>query len=197
MAGELKVALAPYGIDAFVAHDDIEPTHQWEDEIVAALRTCGAFILLLTEGVHESNWVDQDSGWAVSSGVLVIPVAVDLTPYGFIGRWQAVNGQDRTAEELADATFDVVLGDARTAPTTIDAIVTKFEQAESFVDARWKFERLERVPAITEGQLERIENAYRHNHELRGAFYVQNRISEFLRGHWEVHGIIDYHMADL
>jgi hypothetical protein len=33
LAAEIRTALEEYGVSAFVAHDDIEPTEEWEDEI--------------------------------------------------------------------------------------------------------------------------------------------------------------------
>jgi hypothetical protein len=194
-AGELKVELAQYGIDGFVAHDDIEPTQVWENEIVAALQTCEAFVVLLADGVHASSWVDQECGWALGRDIRVIPVALGLNPYGFLGRFQAVPGAERTAEQLGKTILELLLGDARTATPIIETVVAQFEAADSWADARDKFERLDLVPVITQEQLARIEQAYRRNGQVSGAFYVQNRISEFLRRHWDAHGVVDYHMA--
>ncbi len=47
-AHRLKVALRKYSIDAFVAHDDIEPTKEWQLEIERALWTADALAALLT-----------------------------------------------------------------------------------------------------------------------------------------------------
>ena len=47
---------------------------------------------LLTEGFHESNWTDQEVGFALARGILVIPVKYESAPYGFMGRIQAQPG---------------------------------------------------------------------------------------------------------
>lgn len=54
-ATELKAALAFYGIDAFVAHDDIRPGTEWIEAIIAALRSCEALVALLHAGFRESD----------------------------------------------------------------------------------------------------------------------------------------------
>ena len=59
IAKQIKETLtSPYRVDGFVAHDDIEPTRLWEDEITTALRTCDGLLALLTPGFHESKWCD-------------------------------------------------------------------------------------------------------------------------------------------
>jgi hypothetical protein len=35
--GKLKLSLRKYAISGFVAHEDIDPTKEWQDEIEAAL----------------------------------------------------------------------------------------------------------------------------------------------------------------
>jgi len=59
-AGELRDALLPYGISAFVAHTDIEPTLEWQVQIETALSTCEALVALLHDKFHASNWTDQE-----------------------------------------------------------------------------------------------------------------------------------------
>ena len=68
-AGELKEAMEYYGLTAFVAHDDIEPTAEWQSEIETALSTCEVLIALLHVGFKESSWTDQEVGFAMGRGV--------------------------------------------------------------------------------------------------------------------------------
>ena len=56
---ELRDALERYGITAFVAHEDIEPTKEWQTEIESALSTMDGLVALLAPGFKESNWCDQ------------------------------------------------------------------------------------------------------------------------------------------
>ncbi|BBO89700.1 toll/interleukin-1 receptor domain-containing protein [Desulfosarcina ovata] len=52
----LKDKLKLYGISCFVAHEDIDPTREWQNEIENALHTMDSFVALLTDGFHDSLW---------------------------------------------------------------------------------------------------------------------------------------------
>jgi len=45
-AGELQQALLDFGVSCFVAHNDIEPTQEWQTQIETALATCDALVAL-------------------------------------------------------------------------------------------------------------------------------------------------------
>ena len=72
----LKDRLALFGVSAFVAHEDIHPTREWQNEIENALHTMDAFAALLTHGFHDSDWTDQEVGFALALGVPVIAVGL-------------------------------------------------------------------------------------------------------------------------
>jgi TIR domain len=89
--GELKNLLWPYGIDCFVAHNDIEPTEAWQIEIENALLTMDIFVAIMTPDFHTSLWTDQEIGFACARNVTRIAVRMGCDPYGFIGRNQGLN----------------------------------------------------------------------------------------------------------
>lgn len=92
LAGEVSERLLDYGIDAFVAHDVIEPTKEWMDEIEAALATCDSLAAVLTEDFVSSKWCDQEIGYVVARGILIVAVRQGADPHGFISKYQAVPG---------------------------------------------------------------------------------------------------------
>ena len=49
-----------------------------------------AFAALMTEGFHDSDWTDQEVGFALARGVPVIAVKLGRDPYGFLGKFQAL-----------------------------------------------------------------------------------------------------------
>lgn len=104
-AGQLQEALLPFGISGFVAHNDIEPTTEWQNQIEIALSTCDALVALLHEKFHESKWTDQEIGFAMGRGVPVFSVRFGETPYGFIGRFQAFDGNKNEPSKLAHQIF--------------------------------------------------------------------------------------------
>jgi len=94
---------------AFVAHEDIEPTAEWQEEIEIALSTMDAFLVMLTPGFCESKWTDQEVGFAVGRRIPVVPIKLKLNPYGFIGKYQALQGKNLTIPDLASEILDLLL----------------------------------------------------------------------------------------
>ena len=105
-ASELQQVLEQYGIVAFVAHKDIDPTAEWQNEIELALSTCDALVALLHPGFHESKWTDQEIGFVMGRPMPVFSIFLGETPYGFIGKTQAFNGAGKTPIALAREIFD-------------------------------------------------------------------------------------------
>jgi TIR domain len=114
--GAIKRHLGVVGISGFVAHEDITPSLEWQAEIDLALRTAQAVLALLTEDFHESRWTDQEVGVAMARGVLVIPVDLGTTPYGFMGKYQALGGSLDRPEPLADEIFGILAKRTGTTP---------------------------------------------------------------------------------
>src|SRR5262249_43021414 len=86
---------------AFVAHTSIQPTRQWQDEIESALYSMDALAALMTEDFHESNWTDQEVGFALGRHVPIIPLRLGQKPYGFLARIQALScSWDDAAERI-------------------------------------------------------------------------------------------------
>src|SRR5207244_1128557 len=68
------------GIDAFVAHADIEPSADWQNEIEAAPNSMDALLALLMPGFSTSLWCNQEVGWALGRGCLAISVRIGEDP---------------------------------------------------------------------------------------------------------------------
>lgn len=103
----LQKVLKQYGISSFVAHEDIEPSREWQNEIEAGLQTMDAFVAILMPGFKESNWCDQEIGFAVGKGVLIIPVRKGLDPYYYDqpinpNKYSVTEGKITTAPWMTD-----------------------------------------------------------------------------------------------
>jgi hypothetical protein len=100
-AKRLKDCLIPFGIDGFVAHEDIRPTLEWQDEIERALHDMDALLAIHTEGFSRSIWTQREIGFALGRGVKIISFKMGEDPTGFISRRQALSRQNRPAEKIA------------------------------------------------------------------------------------------------
>lgn len=107
-ASNLKTALYNYGISCFVAHEDIEPTKLWANEIESALRTMHCLCAILTTGFIDSKWCDQEVGYALGRRVLVIPIRKGSDPYGLLGKIQGIQSRGKNANKLAEEIFQIL-----------------------------------------------------------------------------------------
>ena len=88
---DIKKVLDHFGIPAFLAHDDIEVSREWRDEILRRLLECDICIALLSEAFRSSDWAPQEIGIVASRPeVLVVPLSIDSTvSFGFISHLQS------------------------------------------------------------------------------------------------------------
>lgn len=180
-ASSLSRQLSALGISGFVAHEDIEPTKEWEDEIRLGLSTCDALLALLTPEFHESKWTDQEVGVAVGRGILVIPIRLGFDPYGFIGRYQGVQGQGLGAEQLAESIFEIALKHPATRRQIAHGQVKVFEGSDSFAEARTNAARLQRIVAWDEELAGRVRRAVEENDQISNAWGVLQQVDRLLR----------------
>lgn len=114
-AKRLKDCLVRYAINAFVAHEDIYPTLDWQREIERALNAMDAFIAIHTKGFSQSFWTQQEIGFAVGRDAKIISLKMDEDPTGFISKQQALSRGSRTAEQIAKEVDTILAADDRTA----------------------------------------------------------------------------------
>lgn len=101
---EVKEVLEEYGIECFLAHEDIQISQEWKNRILEELRRCRIFIPLLSRAFKESDWAPQEIGAiTIREDVVIIPILLDGTlPFGFISHVQGkpINHPDGLEELL-------------------------------------------------------------------------------------------------
>ena len=115
-AGEMREWFKRLGIAAFVAHEDIEPTHEWQLMIESALDSMDALVALLHPTFHMSRWCDQEVGIAIGKQKLVLSVRLGADPHGFIGKYQAVSGAGKYGLQLAEEVAGILAINPATDP---------------------------------------------------------------------------------
>lgn len=110
IAEALKQALKPYYVECFVAHEDITPTLEWQDEIFKALNTMDAFISLHCDNFKQSVWCQQEIGVALAKQVKIIPIKFDgkEDPCGFISKIQGLPRRKRDMNGLAKEIISIL-----------------------------------------------------------------------------------------
>ncbi len=187
-AAELQEALLYYGISGFIAHNDIEPTQEWQTQIETALATCEALVALLHEDFHASKWTDQEIGFAMGRGVPVFSVRFGQDPYGFIGRFQAFNGGRKSAASLAGELFVAYRTNKQTQRRMGEILVSLFEQSVNFADAKTRIGHLEKLELWESSFTKRILSAVNNNGQISGSWGVPERVKKLAKK-WTKSGV--------
>lgn len=187
-AAELQEALERFGMSTFVAHNDIEPTTEWQNEIETALSTCEVLIALMHDGFKESNWTSQEVGFAMGRGLPVFSIRFDQDPYGFIGRFQAFNGNGKTVYTLSKEIFEVLFQHKQTRRKMSEVIVSLFESSYSFQNAKENMALLEQLVTWNSNYSERIERAVKNNDQINSSWGVSDRVNSLIKK-WKDKGV--------
>jgi hypothetical protein len=95
LAREVKSELESAYYTCFLAHDDIEVSSDWHEEIWKALHACNTFLGLVTDEFNASAFCQQEVGAALAleKARLLVRLGVPDPP-GFAGRFQGVKRKD-------------------------------------------------------------------------------------------------------
>jgi hypothetical protein len=170
--GALRMELAKRSVDAFVAHDSIKPTEEWQNVILSALRSCDACLAFLTPKFRESEWTDQEVGFCIARDVLVIPVDYGVTPYGFLGKYQAHSvKKDHDEADIALAVFELLVRKPQSRDRMARALVDRWSNTRSYNAARENYSFLRRIPAEawTQALVDEVWSALERNNNLQDA----------------------------
>lgn len=179
-ATSLKEGLRKYGISCFVAHEDINPTLEWQEEIEKALSSMDALAAILMPGFGDSKWTDQEIGYALGRDILVIPLRNGLDPYGFIGKLQGVPCQGRSVAQVAAAVFQAVSNNRMTknkiATTLVDQVISS-----ATVDSGVHFLAcLRQINTLAQSHLERLRDNLNANAVLSGSTKFIDELNSLL-----------------
>lgn len=70
----LAADAAKFGVTAYLAEHDPQPGKQLAEKVKWNIGRCDALVVLLTENSVSSSYVQQEIGWALAKGKLVIPL---------------------------------------------------------------------------------------------------------------------------
>lgn len=153
---KIKEFLEPYGISGFVAHEDIEPTKEWEDEIIKALFSMNALVAILQPGFRESAWTDQEMGIAMGRSILVIPLRAGLDPYGFIGKFQGIQIKGKALVDVADEIFKVLINNPKTKNEYINLLVDLFLLSTSDIEGIRRVKLISEIPNLDSTMIQKL-----------------------------------------
>ncbi|MCK5743926.1 MAG: toll/interleukin-1 receptor domain-containing protein [Caldisericia bacterium] len=177
-----------FGILSFVAHHDIEPTEEWSEEILNALSSFDVFIALLTEEFNQSKWTDQEIGFAVARNKLIIPINIDITPYGFISKYQQLKYNRGNNIGVLGWEIVQILERKLSYPRIIDMWVEWLNNSSNYAESNQIIgERLwSKFDLITEEQKNRIKDIGNQNRQVREAHEFEKLLNTMNKNNHEM-----------
>ena len=145
-ASNLKTALEEYGITSFVAHEDINPTREWQKDIQRALKSMDCMSAMLYDGFHESNWCDQEVGIALGRSITVLPLILDYDPYGFLGEYQGIKIKGLRPVDLAKKIFTILCDNSNTRSKYLSCLTSLLLSSNSKEDSIKWLKLIEQIP---------------------------------------------------
>ncbi|SFM50682.1 TIR domain-containing protein [Bradyrhizobium sp. Rc3b] len=182
VAANVAGLLETLGIRSFMAHEHIEVSVQWRDEILRQIGLADLFVPILSARYYASIWCKQESGIAAFRRMTIIPLSLDGSiPQGAISNIQSSllqNGQ-ATYQQIFPglASQDVAF--------TINAGTRLVAGSRSFRTAEYNFQLL--LPYLnraTDAQIVELLNVSQRNGQVAHAsFCAREYLPPLLRSH--------------
>jgi len=112
-------------VRAFLAHEDIEPSEEWDEKIIEELTSCDVFVVVLSGESKSSHYVNQEVGFALARGVLFLPLKHPLNPWGFMSSIQGMELE--TKQVYAKSGIETYVDFHSTAIAMIENIMNREE----------------------------------------------------------------------
>lgn len=183
-ASRLKAVLEDYGITSFVAHEDINPTKEWQKEIQRALNSMDCMSAMLYDGFHQSNWCDQEVGIALGRNITVLPLLPDSDPYGFLGEYQGIKIKGMYPEALAKEIFKILCDNTNTRSKYLTCLTNLLLSSSSKNDAlKW----LSLIEEISNLDIDFWKNIQSHVND--NGVLLKTEVLDRLNKHFEFYNI--------
>ena len=112
LAGRVAEQLKEKGIDVFLAHENIEISEEWREEITEHLTNSALLIALLTPNFEKSVWTNQETGFMLGRGAKIIPLIVgetDIKDFGFVEALQGIHVNEENLQECIEKILKIIL----------------------------------------------------------------------------------------
>lgn len=172
-ATNIKKSLADIGVSSFVAHEDIYPTEEWQNDILIALQSMDILLAYISDDFFNSVWINQEVGFALGKNVPIFLFKIDADPKGFISIIQA---KKYISDSFINDFIDMFIK-MRHLPRSLyislfDTLISNFAKSSSFDSAAYRFKFIEKAKTLESHQIEAIIDAFHENGQIQGCFYL-------------------------
>jgi len=177
-ATNLKICLNDYAISGFVAHEDIEPSKEWMQEIERALFSMNSICAIVTPDFIKSAWCDQEVGVAIGRKILVIPIRKGADPYGLFGKYQGIQSKGKDAQKIAEEIFGIISTNEKSKNMYSEMVRNLVLNAKNKEDGLKWIVLLEKIHSIEPFIITELQSKFASNNNLNNnsIFTVANRI---------------------
>jgi hypothetical protein len=167
VAGKIKKILSDFGMDSFLAHEDIEISVEWQDEILKHIKNSSFFICLLSKNYLNSVYCMQESGMAIILDLAIIPLSLDGTVSpGFISKFQSkkINNSEPSFDDIIPGIINHDRDEG------IRIIIERIGVSGTYRDAESNFKYiLPYLDDLTDRQAEELIEKTLDNNQVTGA----------------------------
>ncbi|MGO9481434.1 MAG: toll/interleukin-1 receptor domain-containing protein [Candidatus Kryptoniota bacterium] len=181
LAGTIKNHLYNYGMDVFLAHEDIQPAEEWQIRILAELRKADVFLPLLTERFLTSKWTSQECGVAVARGTFIVSLKVSIDPFGFLSKYQAFNFKTENVGRSCTGVAKVIHKNRKLQKRFLDGLIASFGRSSSFEDAKERASRLNDFDGYNGRQVNDVLRKAIDNLQINKSFGARRQLEVFLK----------------
>lgn len=179
---QVKQELLGYGVDCFLAHEEIRKTKKWRDMIMQGLLSCHAVLAVGTEGYAGSPWCNQEIGWGLARGVLVLPLLAGESPDGFHAEYQGPTSDLTDPAITAKSVAEALCEDERSAGLLFRGFAKIIEEAYSWETLRDVGYRLNHLDNCPVDELALVESAFKNNPKNDARFNTPHNFTNWIEG---------------
>lgn len=181
IVGGIKSSLQYYGFDTFIAHEDIDPSKEWQEEILKNLDSCDIFMPILTRNFQTSFWCDQESGIAFEKRKIIISLAVEIKPYGFLSRFQALKLNLNDITSFCKPIINSLKEDKNFKEKMKNCLIRSLLKSQQWEESNNKILLVKDMEPFDSGQITQIMKGFVENEELTGAFNVIDYVKVWIK----------------
>ena len=137
---QVKYALEEYGLEPFVAHDDLPPGKDYCQEMESALRKSDVLIAFLTPEYKSRPFCMQEIGIAYGIHMPIVLLGLGDIPQGFVQRIQCSQalrqGAWKAPQQFAAQIHSLIMDDERLAYQAAHSLVWSLCNAKNYATTR-------------------------------------------------------------
>jgi len=191
LMSRIRTGLHRFGVDAFVAHQDIHVSDIWLATIIESLDSCDALVAVLQADFHKSEWCDQEVGWALGRHIPVMVVRpTNLTgprKDGFLEQLQNLpidRDNNKCAEFVVSKIIDFLLGRPEVRHQMAESLVFALEHPGRHRDAIDAWRAVKALDySWPDALLRRIRSAWQEQAFFKNAYTIPDEPYKALPGY--------------